>query len=137
MKGEINLVTYYQRKVTSAILFLISGVLFLFSSVLSFLMGNNTTALFQLLVFILFTFDAYIYRRPYVGLGEGKLIINNGLLKKEILLTNVTSTVETKKKLKLTYIRGSMTKKSTILLSMLKPKHREDFLTELQLQLKK
>lgn len=131
------MVTYYQRKVTSAILFLISGVLFLFSSVLSFLMGNNTTALFQLLVFILFTFDAYIYRRPYVGLGEGKLIINNGLLKKEILLTNVTSTVETKKKLKLTYIRGSMTKKSTILLSMLKPKHREDFLTELQLQLKK
>ena len=117
-----------------AILFLFSGLMILFSGLLQLTMDNNSAGIFQILVALLFAYDAYVYIRPYLGLGEGKLIVNNGLLKKEIiLLKDVTSIDEKNRKLIITFNQGPSTKKLKILLSHLKEHDKEQFIEDLKL----
>ena len=125
---------YFKRKAIMAILFLFSGVMILFSGLLQLTMDNNSAGIFQILVALLFAYDAYVYIRPYLGLGEGKLIVNNGLLKKEIiLLKDVTSIDEKNRKLIITFNQGPSTKKLKILLSYLKEHDKEQFIEDLKL----
>ena len=112
-----------------SIIFLFSSVMILFSGLLQLMMDNNSAAIFQILVAFLFVYDAYIYIRPYLGLDEEKIIVNNGLLKKEIiLLKDVTSIDEKKKKLIITYSQGPTTKTLKILLSQLRERDKEQFM---------
>ena len=111
-----------------SILFLFSGVMILFSGVLQITMNNYGMAIFQILVALLFAYDAYVYKRPYLGLDEEKLIINNGFSKIKILLKDVTSIDEKNKKLIITYTQGPSTMKLKILLSHLKKQHKEQFI---------
>ena len=127
---------YFKRKAIMSIIFLFSSVMILFSGLLQLTMDNNSAAIFQILVAFLFAFDAYVYIRPYLGLDEGKIIVNNGLLKKEIiLLKDVTSIDEKKKKLIITYSQGPSTKKLKILLSHLKEHDKEQFIEDLKSKL--
>ena len=119
-----------------SILFLFSGVMILFSGLLQLTMENNSAGIFQILVALLFAYDAYVYIRPYLGLGEGKLIVNNGLLKQEIiLLKDVTSIDEKNKKLIITFNQGTSTKKLKLLLSHLKAHDKEQFIEDLKSKL--
>ena len=119
-----------------SILFLFSGVMILFSGLLQLTMENNSAGIFQILVALLFAYDAYVYIRPYLGLGEGKLIVNNGLLKQEIiLLKDVTSIDEKKRKLIITYSQGPTTKTLKILLSQLRERDKEQFMENLKSKL--
>jgi len=95
-------------------------------------LGNYFIAALQAIVVIVALFDAYLYRKPYLGLSEGKLIINNGLAKKVILLKDVTSLEQTEKQLKLTYNEGPSAKQQKIQLPMLKDIDKEEFLQDIK-----
>ena len=118
-----------------SILFLISGVIVLLSGLLQLKMNNYNSGMFQILVALLFAFDAHVYKRPYMGLGKGILIINNGFSKIKIELKDVTSIDEENKKLVITYCRGSSTMKLKILLSHLKNPDKEQLIKDLKLKL--
>ena len=98
-------------------------------------MKNYSGAMFQILVAFLFAFDAYIYKRPYLGIDERKLIVNNGLSKIEILLKDITSIDEKNKKLIITYIQGPSTMKIKILQSHLKNQDKEQLVKDLKSKL--
>ena len=117
------------------ILFLFSGILVLFSALLQFKVNNYSAAAFQLLVALLFVFDAYVYIKPYVGMNDEKLVINTGFLKKEILLSNVISINVGKKKLILTFRQGYSAVKLNLLLSHLKKSDKAQFINDLNLNL--
>lgn len=105
----------------------------LLSGLLQLTMNNYSSAIIQIFVSLLFAYDAYVYIRPYLGLDEEKLIINTGLLKKEIIfLKNVKSMDERNKKLIITYSQGSSTKKLNILLSHLKKHDKEQLIMDLK-----
>ncbi len=82
---------YYARKAIMAILFLFSGVLVLVSGLLQLKMNNYSSGMFQILVALLFAFDAHVYNKPYLGLDEEKLIINHSSKHINIILNDVTS----------------------------------------------
>jgi hypothetical protein len=118
------------------ILLSFSGIMILFSGLLQLTVHNYNAAFFQILVALLFAFDAYVYIRPYLGLDEGKLIVNYGLLKKEIILLNdVTSIDERNKKLTISYSQGSTKKNIKILLLHLKKDDKEQFVKDLNSKL--
>ncbi|WP_242833898.1 PH domain-containing protein [Desulfosporosinus sp. OT] len=99
-------------------------------------MKNNNAAIFQILVALMFAYDAYVYITPYLGLDEEKLIVNNGLLKKEVIfLKDVTTIDEKNKKLIILFNQGSSTKQLKILLSHLKKQDREQFIKDLKSKL--
>lgn len=127
---------YYKRKVIMPILFLFSGILVLISALLQFKVNNYSAAAFQLLVAVLFVFDAYVYIKPYLGMNEEKLMINTGFLKKEILLSDVISIDVGNRKLVLTFRQGSSTLKLNLLLSHLKKSDKEQFIGDLKSKLK-
>ncbi|MDR3539632.1 MAG: PH domain-containing protein [Desulfosporosinus sp.] len=126
---------YFKRKVTMFILFLFCGVIVLLSGLLQLKMNNQSSGIFQIFVALLFAFDAYVYKRPYLALGEGKLNINNGFSKTEILLKDITSIDKKNKKLIITFNRGSSTMKLNILLSHLKNHDQEQLIKDLKLEL--
>lgn len=129
---------YFKRKAIMSILFLFCCIMILFSALLQLTMHNNNAAFFQILVAFLFAYDAYVYNRPYLGLNKEQLIINNGLLKKEIvILKNVSSVDEKSNKLILTYNQDSTIRKIKILLFHLKGSERKLFTEELRLNLAK
>lgn len=128
---------YYRRKPIYIFLWLISGTLFFISAVLQFQMKNYNLGLLQILVALLSLFDAYVYSRPYLGLGEGKLILNNGLIRNEIALGNITLLNENKKRLVITYNNNLKTKKRKIELSILREKDKEEFLSHFKSDLGK
>ncbi|ODA38768.1 PH domain-containing protein [Desulfosporosinus sp. BG] len=124
---------YFKRKAIMSILFLFCGVMILFSGLLQLTMKNNNAAIFQILVALMFAYDAYVYITPYLGLDEEKLIVNNGLLKKEvILLKDITAIDDKNKKLIISFTQGSSTKQLKILLSHLKIQDREQFMKDLK-----
>lgn len=124
---------YFERKPIMVIIFLFSAAMILFSGVLQITMNNNYgMAIFQILVALLFAYDAYVYKRPYLGLDEEKLIINNGLVKKEIFLKDVITIDDRNKKLTITYSQGSSKMKLRILLSQLKKYDKEEFIKDLK-----
>lgn len=117
------------------ILFLFCGAMILFSGLLQLML--NKSAIFQILVALLFVYDACIYLRPYLGLDEEKLIVNYGLLNKEkILLKDISSIDEKNKKLIITFNSSSSTKKLKILLSHLKEHDKDQFVKDLKLKLR-
>ena len=122
---------YYERRLVFSILFLLSGLLFLLSSIFQFRMGNYGLASLQLFATILFLFDVYIYRKPYLGLGEGKIVIYSGLKRKEIILEDITLSDQTNKHLTLTYNLGLHIRTQKIELSILKEHDRAQFVTDL------
>lgn len=123
----------YKRKPIMSILFLFTALLLLLSGVLQIAAGNGSASIFQILVALLFIYDAYLYMRPYLGMDEEKLYVNNGLVKKETIpLKEITSLEASSKKLILTYKQGSMTRRVNILLSHLRQQDRERFLNELK-----
>ncbi|MDR3586261.1 MAG: hypothetical protein P4L59_13215 [Desulfosporosinus sp.] len=126
---------YYARKAIMAILFLFSGGLVLVSGLIQLKMNNYSSGMFQILVAMLFAFDAHVYNRPYLGLDEKKLMINNGFARIEILLKDVTSIDEKDKRLIITYSRGSSVMKLKLLLSHLKKHDKEEFIKDLKLKL--
>ncbi|EGW36988.1 hypothetical protein DOT_5178 [Desulfosporosinus sp. OT] len=127
---------YFKRKAIMSILFLLCGIMILFSGLLQLTMKNNNAAIFQILVALMFAYDAYVYITPYLGLDEEKLIVNNGLLKKEVIfLKDVTTIDEKNKKLIILFNQGSSTKQLKILLSHLKKQDREQFIKDLKSKL--
>lgn len=118
-----------------SILFLFSGAIVLFSGLLQLSMNNYSFGIFQILVALLFAFDAFVYKRPYLGLDEGELIVNNGLTKIKILLKDVISVDEGNKKVIITYSQGPSKMKLKILLSHLKKHDKEQFIKDLKLKL--
>lgn len=134
MRGK-NTVKYFKRKMIMSILFLFSGIIILFSGLLQLAVNNQGAAFFQILVALLFILDAYVYYRPYLGLDEGKLIVNNSLVKKEILLKDITSINERNRKLTVTYNQGTSKLRLNILLSHLKKHDYEQFMKELKSKL--
>ena len=118
-----------------SILFLFSGVMVLISGLFQLATNNYSAAIFQILVALLFAFDAYVYKRPYLGLDEEKLIVNNGRSKIEILLKDIISLDGKNKKLLITFIQGSSKMKLKILLSQLKKNDREQFIVDLKSKL--
>jgi hypothetical protein len=121
--------------VITAILFLFAGIMFLFSSSLQLFMGNYSIGIINLFVALIFAFDAYIYRKPYLGLDEMKLIVNNGIVKKETLFKDVDLVDWQNKKIIITYKKDSAPKRVKILLSQLKEHDREQFLDDLKSKL--
>jgi len=121
---------HYNRHGKYYKLWILSGLFFLVSCILQYLMGNYLLAALQAVVAILALLDAYIYRQPYLGLSEDKLIINKGLIKKVILLKDITSLVQSEKQLKLAYNEGTTTKQQKIALAMLKDIDKEEFLED-------
>ncbi|WP_407311244.1 EbsA family protein [Desulfosporosinus sp. SB140] len=126
---------YFKRKTIMSILFLFSGIIIFFSGSLQLMMNNSGSAFFLILVALLFVFDAYIYKKPYLGLDEEKLVVNNSLLKKEIFLKDLTSISEKNNKLSIRYTQGPLTQTINILLSHLKKHDQEQFLKELKSRL--
>ena len=116
-------------------LFLFSGVIVLISGLLQLKMNNYSSGIFQLLATLFFGFDAYVYNRPYLGLDDEKLIINNGFSKVEILLKDVISIDESNKKLIITFNQGPSKMKLKILLSHLKKHDQEQFIKDLKSKL--
>jgi len=83
-------------------------------------------------------YNAYIYRKTYLGLGEGKIILNTSLIiRTVIILANITSLEQTKTKLRLTYDEGPWSNKQKIKLSVLEDLDRDEFLRDLHLELGK
>lgn len=128
---------YYERRLVWSMLWLVGGLFFFLQGILQFQRRYYGLALLPVFVALLFLFDAYIYRRPYLGLGEGKIVINNGLIRKEVMLADITMLNQTGKSLDLTYNQGSLLKKQKIELTMLKKSDREEFVRDLHLALGK
>jgi len=87
------------------------------------------------LVALVFLFDAYVYNRPYLGLGEEKLVVNNGRSKLEILLIDVISISEKNKRLIITFRQGSATMNLKLVLSQLRKNDKEQFINDLKSKL--
>lgn len=126
---------YFKRKAILSILFLFCGVVVLISGLLKLTMNNYSAATFQILVALFFAFDAYVYKKPYLGLDEGKLIVNVGRSKIEVLLKDITSVNQKDKRLTIIYSQGSSTMKLKILLSHLKKHDKEQFIKDLKSKL--
>jgi hypothetical protein len=105
----------------------------LFSGLLQLSLNHGSAAIFQILVALLFVYDAYIYMRPYIALSDEKLIVNNGLTKKEIIpLKDIISLDEKNRRLIVTFKQGSSARQLRILLSHLKERDKELFMKELK-----
>ncbi|SPF31935.1 conserved exported hypothetical protein [Candidatus Desulfosporosinus infrequens] len=126
---------YYKRKVITYILFLFCGVIVLLSGLIQLKTNNYSSGIFQMGVALLFAFDAYVYKKPYLGLSKEKLMINNGFSKIEILLKDVNLIEEENKKLIITYSRGPSTMKLKILLSHLQNPDKEQLIIDLKNEL--
>lgn len=121
----------YKRPLIYPIMWVVAGLLFFLSALLQLKMGNSDAVLLNIGVTLLFLFDAYIYGRPYLGLGEGKLVVNNGLRRRLIAIENITSVNQSGKHLLLTYVQGSATKKQKIVLSMLNRLDKQEFINDI------
>jgi len=126
---------YFKRKAIMSIVFLFCGVMVLFSGLLRLTLHNYFSAIFQILVALVFLFDAYVYNRPYLGLGEEKLVVNNGRSKLEILLIDVISISEKNKRLIITFRQGSATMNLKLVLSQLRKNDKEQFINDLKSKL--
>lgn len=128
---------YYQGRLVWSIMWLVSGLLWFLLGISQFKMGNNGFWL-DVLVALLSLFNAYYIRNRYLGLGEGKLVVNTScIIRTVIMLANITSSEETGKKLRLIYNEGSRSMNYKIKLSMLKDMDREEFLRDLHSELSK
>lgn len=123
---------YYRRKAILPILFLFVGVIILFTGILQIIMKNNRFAIYQIGVALLFVYDAYVFNRPYLGLNEGQLTVQNGLSKIVIPLNDITSIDESNKKLFITFNQGAGKMKLRILLSQLKAQDKEQFIIDVK-----
>jgi hypothetical protein len=133
----VEIVKYYQRKLVWSISWLAGGFLFFLQGMFRFQIGDFGFGFFLVFVALIFLIDAYIYRRPYLGLGEGKLVIYLGLRSKEIMLADITMSDYIGKNIVLTYNQGSSTKKQKIELTTLRESDREGFIRDLNLELGK
>lgn len=123
---------YYKRKAIMSFVFLFCGIMVLFSGLLRLTTHNYIAAIFQILVALVFIFDAYVYKRPYLGLGEEKLVVNNGNSKLEILLKDIISIDEKNKRLIVTFSQGSATMKLKLILSHLRENDKAQFIVDLK-----
>jgi len=131
-------VKYYQGRVVWSIIWIVLGLLWLFQGILQFQKGYYGFALAYVFIALLALYNAYIYRRTYLGLGDGKIILNSSfIIRIVIILANITSLEQTGKKLRLTYNEGSRSMKQKIKLSMLEDLDREEFLRDLNSALSK
>jgi len=126
---------YFKRKGIMSGVFWFSAAMVLVADLFQLMAKNYSVAGFLLLVALLFVFDAYTYSRPYLGLDESKLIINNGLSKIAILFKDVTSIDDGNNKFAIIYTQGSSTRKLKLLLSHLKKQDKEQFIKDLKAKL--
>lgn len=122
---------YYNYKRYLSVLFTVTCLLFLISFSLQLIIGNYKIAILHGVCVILQLLNVYIFKNPYLALGEGKLYINTGVFKKEILITDITISEETEKQLKFTYRHGNSMKKQKILLSSLYYSEKKQFIKDL------
>ncbi|MHB1420068.1 MAG: PH domain-containing protein [Bacillota bacterium] len=136
-EGSNKTMKYYQRKLAMANVLLILSVLMFLSSILQFYTAAYATGVLQIFVSVLSFINYRFYRKPYLGIGEGKILINYGLRKKEILLKDITSLNESTKHMVINYNQGSSVKKFVIIVPILKDKDKEMFLRDIRRQLQK
>lgn len=111
-------------------LFILSSLLFSISFILQVLIGHYEVAILLCLCVVLHLLNAYMYRKPYLTLGEDKLCIGTGAFKKEIMIKDIISSDEEDKFLKVTYNKGDSIKKQKIGLSYLKYSDKKQFLND-------
>ena len=129
---------YYRGRLIWSILWLVIGLLWFLQGIPQFKMGQYGFALWYSFITLLSMYNAYIYRKTYLGLGEGKIILNTSLIiRTVIILANITSLEQTKTKLRLTYDEGPWSNKQKIKLSVLEDLDRDEFLRDLHLELGK
>ncbi|MHB1127884.1 MAG: hypothetical protein ACYC2T_13190 [Bacillota bacterium] len=122
----------YQRKSTRSGTFIFLGIMISISggSLISITAFN--TGLVQLLAGLLLIFHGLLLRKPYIELGEGKLLINNGFLKKAIMLKDISSLNKSHNQLVITYNHGSSIRKHQIPLFVFKDKESGKFEKDLR-----
>lgn len=135
--GE-NILKYYKRKGIKPILFLICSLFVLSAGIVQLILSNYTAAVFLILVALILLYDASVYKRPYLGLSDEKLLINNGHEKIEILLTDINSLSEDGNGLIVRFREASTSRKmkARITLSLLKNDDSEQFLNDLKSKLR-
>ncbi|MDQ7092505.1 hypothetical protein REC12_02755 [Desulfosporosinus sp. PR] len=126
---------YFKRKSIMSVLFLFSGIMILLVALLQLMVKNSGAAFFLILVALMFVVDAYIYHKPYLGLDEERLVVNNSLAAKEIFLKDLTSVHEKNNRLTLAYTYSSAPLTLNILLSHLQQHDKEQFMKELRSKL--
>lgn len=132
---ELKLVKYYQCRLVWSILWIVVGLLWFLQGIFQFYKGYYA-ALAYIFIALLSLYNAYIYRRTYLGLGEGKIILNSSfLIRTVIILANITSLEQTGKQLRLTYNEGPRSNKQKIKLSLLEDLDREEFVRDLNSEL--
>ncbi|MHB1420070.1 MAG: hypothetical protein ACYCX4_10910 [Bacillota bacterium] len=112
----------YQRKSTRAGTFIFLGIMISISGGSLISMAVYNTGLIQLLAGVIIAIHGLTLRKPYLELGQGKLLINNGLVKKAIMLKNITSLNKSNDQLVITYNKGASIRKYQIALFLLKDK---------------
>ncbi len=129
---------YFKRKGIRPILFLICSLFVLSAGIVQLLVSNYTAAVFLIIVALILLYDASVYKRPYLGLSEEKLLINNGYEKIEILLTDITSLSEEGSSLIVRFRQASssMKMKARISLTTLNNDDSEEFLNDLKSKLR-
>ena len=129
---------YYQGRLVWSIIWIVAGLLWFLQGVFQLQKGYYGFALAYVFITLLSLYNAYIYRTTYLGLGEGKIILNSSfVIRTVIIIGNITSLEQTGKKLRLTYNEGPLSKNQKIKLAILNDLDREEFLRDLHLQLGK
>ena len=127
---------YYQGRLVWSIVWLVTGLLWFLQGVFQFQKGYYGFALAYVFITLLSLYNAYISRRTYLGLDEGKLVVNSScIIRTVIILANITSIEETGKKLRLTYNEGPRSNRQKIKLSVLGGPDREEFVRDLHSEL--
>lgn len=114
---------------------LIAAVLFSAASVINFLNKSYTGAILMIILASLWLASYYLNQRPYLSLGEGKMILGRGLYKpKEFLLSDLQI---------IKIDKGSVTflhqgkEQFSILLTVMNKNTMAEFLDDLQKSIKK
>jgi len=129
-------VQYYQGRLIWSIMWIVAGLLWFFQSIFQFRKGYYGFALAYVFITLLSLYNAYIYRKTYLGVGEGKIILNSSfIIRTVIIIANITSLEQTGKQLRLTYNEGSLSNKQKIKLSVLEDLAREEFVRDLHSEL--
>jgi len=131
-------VKYYQGRLVWSIIWIVLGLLWFLQGIFQFQKDYYGFAYAYIFIALLALYNAYIYRRTYLGLGDGKIILNSSfIIRTVIILANITSLEQTGKQLRLTFNEGSRSMNQKIKLSMLKDLDREEFVRDLHAVLSK
>ena len=94
---------YYQGRLMWSVLWLVIGLLWFLQGIFQFQMAYYEFALGYIFFTLLALLNANIYRNKYLGMGEGKLVVNSScIIRTVIMLENITLAEQTEKQLRLT-----------------------------------